>query len=399
MLNGPSLALIGPDGAVVHSTAAFRHEHGDADRLEELPSELKRVLSGKSDSAELALGNQPFTAEALVDGEGERRALLSAGDEMDGAAADPVAELRDALEESPVITWLKDLEGRYLYLNPVYTQELGTEEERLLGQTDDAVSPKETVDGPRIALGEEVSPEPRQLEYTVPAYDDRPALAAWRIVLRDSDGQPLATCGVAAPLDRAQLAREETARLMELERWRTMDRGTVVSEVLAEWGLAGQEGSDPTMASAADPHVGPPGETNGAAPAAGGENGWSGDYELDLQNFQALRDTHPGNAPEAPATSDLERRWNETLVHLQSEAHLWRQEIGESRYALAQAQTDARSAQEELESARAEVEELKRALAKERERIGGVLDALGQVQARIADLDGTEDPALAAEAS
>jgi hypothetical protein len=61
--------------------------------------------------------------------------------------------------------------------------------------------------------------------------------------LRDSDGQPTATCSVAAPLADASLARAECERLMRIDRWGRLDALTIRQELLDEWGLTIADGS------------------------------------------------------------------------------------------------------------------------------------------------------------
>jgi hypothetical protein len=113
--------------------------------------------------------------------------------------------------------WLKDLDGRYLQINRRYAEVLATAAERLLGRTDEELPAAEVVDGPRLLGARSTSAEPLQLEYTIAAFHERPALAVLRFPVRDAQGDPVAICGVAAPLGEAHIARSECARLMRLE--------------------------------------------------------------------------------------------------------------------------------------------------------------------------------------
>jgi hypothetical protein len=129
-------------------------------------------------------------------------------------AAEP---LRDRLEASPVIGWLKDLDGRYVYVNRGYVEQLDAVAERILGHLDAELLPREAIDGPRLQDGDDLDDEPIQLEYRVAAYEGRPALAVLRFAVCDGDGAPVYVCGVAAPIEQAQLARAECSQLMQLE--------------------------------------------------------------------------------------------------------------------------------------------------------------------------------------
>jgi predicted nucleic acid-binding Zn-ribbon protein len=134
------------------------------------------------------------------------------------APGPPLYEQR--FDESPALIWFKDLQGRYLQTNRRYTQVLETSEERLLGRTDRELPAREVVDGPRLLDGAGSASEPLQLEYTIAPFEGRPGLAVLRFPVRDLDGEPIAICGVGAPLGQAHVARAECARLMALERAR-----------------------------------------------------------------------------------------------------------------------------------------------------------------------------------
>jgi hypothetical protein len=126
--------------------------------------------------------------------------------------------LVEPLDESPAIVYVKDLDGRYLRVNRRYTEQLGVTEAQLCGRTDSEVPAREAIDGPRLADGGLAADEPLQLEYTVGPFEGRPALAVWRFPVHGPSGEPVAVCGVAAPVPDAGLARDECARLMEIER-------------------------------------------------------------------------------------------------------------------------------------------------------------------------------------
>jgi hypothetical protein len=119
-----------------------------------------------------------------------------------------------SVDESSVMAYVKDLDGRYLHVNRRYQEFFGVGVDDLLGRSDDQLDPRQTVDGPRHASGNVSEDEPLQLEYTVAPFDGRPALAVWRFAVRAADGDALAVCGVAAPVADAALARRECDRLM-----------------------------------------------------------------------------------------------------------------------------------------------------------------------------------------
>lgn len=321
---GPRIALLDARLKIRHSTPGFGQAHG-SDRItpDEYP-ELELVLGGHARSGRVTIGEEMFAAEAVTTKSGSRHVLLTAAaaDEAYEPTAtadnDPLRPLRASLEASRAIAWVKDLDGRYVYVNPRFLSEFGTSEDRVLGQTDGELGAGETVDGPRLAESRGGRDEPRQLEYTVPAFEDRDELAVLRFVLRDRHGQAAAVCGVAAPLNQAQLAREEAQRLMHLERWSRMSPSAVRAELFEEWGIANAPGD-------------------------------AGEVEVKLP------------APtQGPA---LERSAMEAGQALVSEAHAW---LERARAELESARTELESARAELERTRREREELERALRIER---------------------------------
>src|SRR5690242_15646185 len=109
----PALALVGASGRIQHSTETFRTRCGRAPELCEHLSELEAVLTGQADQAVARLDDVEARIEAVVDATGARCALLTLA--VDPAAAPPGenAILREPLDDSPAIVWLKDLDGKY----------------------------------------------------------------------------------------------------------------------------------------------------------------------------------------------------------------------------------------------------------------------------------------------
>ena len=208
----PALAVVGRDHQIVRSTETFRRKYETAAALCERSPELELVLTGQTDAAVVDVGDFRVAIEAVTDAAGRRQAMLSLPAEEPKTETDsPLAALREAADASPAIVWVKDLDGRYQYANARYERDLQIAEARLRGNTDAELPRVETVDGPRLKYAEDGLQEPLQLEYTVPAYESRPPMAAFRFALRDGSGQPTGTWGVAAPSNEAQVARDECA--------------------------------------------------------------------------------------------------------------------------------------------------------------------------------------------
>lgn len=238
-VRAPALALIGADRRIVRSTESFRQRYENGEAAWQGSPELELVLTGQAETAVLNAGEVSVAIEAVTDTHGTRHAMLSLpSNEQSVPSGAPIAALREPLDESRAMVWVKDLDGRYVYVNRRFTSDLGTTEERLLGHRDDELPKRDTVDGPRDRSAADKLQEPLQLEYVVPAFEGRPALVALRFVTRDPDGQPVGVCGVAAPWGEAELAREEASRLMRIERWSRLDPADARAELLEEWGVA-----------------------------------------------------------------------------------------------------------------------------------------------------------------
>jgi PAS domain-containing protein len=232
----PALALVGASGRIQYSTEPFRMQCGRADELCEHLAELEGVLSGQAEQAVARLDDIEARIEAVVDATGTRCALLTLA--VDTAAAPGEnAILREPLDDSPAIVWLKDLEGRHMRVNRQFISVLGGSEEELRGRTDDELPTAATVDGPRHQDPERAASEPVEFGYTVSAYQDRPALSVLRFLVHGADGEPVAVCGVAAPMAQSEIAENEAARLMQLNRWSRLDPESIRSDVLEEWGV------------------------------------------------------------------------------------------------------------------------------------------------------------------
>ncbi len=235
--NLPALALLDEDGRLEHSSEPFRCWYADREELCKQSPEFQRVLDGQANAAVLNVDGIAVDIAAVSDRAGARRVLVTLPTGELPSLGDPGGALLDgALDESPALVWLKDLEGRYVRVNSRFTTLLGTTEERLLGRTDAEIPPAETVDGPRLERAGDLE-EPLQLEYFVGPYHGRDALAVLRFPVGDANGVPVLVCGVAAPSSEANVARAEAARLLRIERWSRLDAGSVRAEMLAEWGV------------------------------------------------------------------------------------------------------------------------------------------------------------------
>ncbi|HEY1509126.1 MAG TPA: PAS domain-containing protein [Solirubrobacteraceae bacterium] len=234
----PALALVGASGRIQCSTESFRSRvELTAELCDELP-ELEAVLTGQASQATISLDELQALVEAVVDVRGNRCALMTLPAES-AATSDDLenAILREQLDDSPAIVWLKDRDGRHMRVNQHFVTFLRNPEDEIRGRTDAELPPAGTVDGPRLEDPEIAMPEPIEFEYTVPAYKERPPLAVVRFSIHARDGESVGVCGVAAPLAKADVARAEAERLIRIERWSFLDPESIRAELLEEWGV------------------------------------------------------------------------------------------------------------------------------------------------------------------
>ncbi|HYB26190.1 MAG TPA: PAS domain-containing protein [Solirubrobacteraceae bacterium] len=223
------------------ATALFVDCSGDVDALLLAhASEIETVVGGEAFHASTMLGWTTLEIAGVTDASGQRSALLTiVRPAYDGDGGDDGLDplLDAAIEASPAIVWLKDLDGRYLRVNREYVDQLRTSVDRVRGKTDSELEPGESIEGLRSQSTGKPAKEPLELEYMVDAAGDLPAFAVVRFALRDVDGKPSALCGVAAALARAEVARSECRRFMRLARWRGSDESAIRAGLIAEWGL------------------------------------------------------------------------------------------------------------------------------------------------------------------
>jgi len=235
-----AIALLGARATVERATALFLDRYGSGNSyLAQHQADVERIIAGEVDHLIVMLGGVAADMSAAVDPDSRRYALLTIPcGGHDPADEPPRQQLDEQIDSSPAIVWMKDLDGRYTRVNRRYSEQLHVDAERVCGQTDAELSPAESMDGVRLRANDLASEEPLELEYTVPAVEGRPAFAVLRFAVRDDDGQPIASCAVAAPLTQAELARAEGERLMRIAAWSRLDESGIREALLDDWGLA-----------------------------------------------------------------------------------------------------------------------------------------------------------------
>jgi PAS domain-containing protein len=239
------VAVLREGGSVEHATRAFADWLDAHDgSLAGCSNELELMAAGETDRVTVALDGLEAELAAVIDRDGRRMAVLTipaGGDRPELEPGSPVLE--EPLDECPAIVWLKDLDGRYLRVNRRYLEQLDIDAESVIGRIDAELTPAGSMEGMRLEEEALAGREPLDLEYLIGAFEERPAFVALRFALRDGDGQPTATCSVAAPIAEASLARSECERLMRIDRWGRLDPIAIRQELLEEWGLTLADGT------------------------------------------------------------------------------------------------------------------------------------------------------------
>lgn len=239
------VAALAANGTVRCATSGFMDRFDVRDGLlASCPEEVELIAGGRADRLTARVDELDATVVAVTDRHARRLALLMIASDRDPGDAESASPLfEEPLDECPAIVWLKDLDGRYLRVNRRYLEQLGVDAESVYGQTDAELTAERSIEGMRLENKDIASSEPLELEYIIGSLEERPAFAALRFALRDADGQPTATCSVAAPLAEAAVARSECDRLMRIDRWRRLDAVAIRQELLEEWGLTLADGS------------------------------------------------------------------------------------------------------------------------------------------------------------
>lgn len=350
-----AIALIGGSGTIERATAPFADHFGaEAGALGVDRNEVERILSGEVGRVPLTLEGQVAELLAAVAVDGRRYALLTvprtAEPDDEDATAEQLRTFADSIDASPALVWLKDLEGRYLRVNHQYAARLPIDADQMRGKVDSELSPGASIEGLRQRAGDGVEDEPLELEYTTPAFDNRPAFAVLRFALRDRTGQPTAVCGVAAPLDEARLARSECERLMRIERWSRLDDVAIRAELLEDWGLVLEVGNGgPAHRSVDEVIAGLTSERDAALEDAAGLRE---EMEAAQRQVEEVRESAESAERElVEARQALERELTEAREALERELASAR-EAAEGREALEQELAEAREALERERSER-----------------------------------------------
>jgi c-di-GMP phosphodiesterase len=125
-------------------------------------------------------------------------------------------QLRAILDATTAIIYLKDAEGRYLFVNRQFQQVFGLGREEVIGKADDDVLPPQVA---RTLQSDDVrviqARAPQQVEETVPGEDGPRTYLSLKFPLLDPDGAPYALCCVATEITERKRGEEALQRARE----------------------------------------------------------------------------------------------------------------------------------------------------------------------------------------
>ena len=117
--------------------------------------------------------------------------------------------MKGILDNSSTVVYLKDVEGKYLLINPLYEKLFHVTKEYIIGKTDYDIFPKDVADKLRendiqaIEKGEAI-----ELIETVPHDDGVHYYMSAKFTLNDINGKPYAVCGISSDYTDRKLAEE-----------------------------------------------------------------------------------------------------------------------------------------------------------------------------------------------
>lgn len=173
-----------------------------------------------------------LSAAPILDARGRLSALatverdVTARKQAEKALRANEAQLKAIIDNSPVVLFIKDLEGRYLLANRSYLELFGTTAEALIGLTDgdrpftrDFVEEMRANDRKVIESGEaEDFEESTEIAGVLRTY------VSTKFPLRDPDGKVYALCGISTDIteqkqQQAQLREADPARISSFPCW------------------------------------------------------------------------------------------------------------------------------------------------------------------------------------
>jgi PAS domain S-box-containing protein len=127
--------------------------------------------------------------------------------------------LQAILDNAFATVYVKDREGRYLFINRAYERTFGVRRDEVIGKTARDIFPQAQAD--RYEADDRKVWETRQtmqVEDSVQQEDGLHTYVVVKFLLREPDGTPYAICGIATDITKSRLAEQLAAQAEELAR-------------------------------------------------------------------------------------------------------------------------------------------------------------------------------------
>ncbi|MBF0184137.1 MAG: response regulator [Magnetococcales bacterium] len=129
------------------------------------------------------------------------------------------AQQREIFDHAPAIIFIKDLQGCYRLINRQFEQWMGIDNQKICGRSDSELFPAEVAARLRASDQEVLRHGTIMVEERVPMADGLRYFLAHKFLLRTSEGQPYAICGIVSDIsvrkqteEQLQAAKEEAIR-------------------------------------------------------------------------------------------------------------------------------------------------------------------------------------------
>ncbi|RJP21044.1 MAG: PAS domain S-box protein [Deltaproteobacteria bacterium] len=142
------------------------------------------------------------------------------------------------LRHTPAVVYVKDREGRYIYVNPRFTELFGVRNAEVRGRTDFDVFPREFAGALRendrkVFDGR----KPVQAEETFPQGDDSRIYLTTRFPIYDEEGEVATLCGISTDISGIKRAEDQLRRLSDsIIAGQEKERAAVARELHDEFG-------------------------------------------------------------------------------------------------------------------------------------------------------------------